>query len=164
MPYTHLSLTPCWNDAERQYKKNIMMHGTLSVPTEIGIFTPCWHGKCLIIDTAQLTISESDNSNNNVVLQLGTREKKKLQIKEEDDCVQKHPVGELQMAVSRPHYPVSSSGPCRLGGQGGFPFGGRNRRGRPCRPTRPCRSGRRCGPPSCSCCGSGPQSGRVQIR
>jgi hypothetical protein len=68
-----------------------------------------------------------------VALQLGTRiiiikKRDKLQIKEEDDCMQKHPVGESAGRIAdgrgRPHYPVSSSGPCRLGGQGGFPFGG----------------------------------------
>ena len=134
---------------------------------KIGIPTPCWRGECFIIDNTQLTIAESDNSNKHWALQLGTREKK-LQLKKKTTVCRNTLLVDLQaalqMAVRRPHYPVSSSGPCRLGGQGGSPFGGRSRRGRPCRPTRPCRPGRRCGPPSCSCCGSGPQSGLVRIR
>jgi hypothetical protein len=51
-----------------------------------------------------------------IALQLGKRKKKdKLQIKEEDDCVQKHPVGGSAGRIAdgwgRPHYSVSSSGP-----------------------------------------------------
>ncbi len=55
----------------------------------------------------------------------------------------------VQISGRRPHYSVSSSGPCRRGGRGSSPSGGRSRRDTPCRPTRPCQPGRwrRCGPP-----------------
>ncbi len=86
-----------------------------------------WHYHALLtrlmLNHRQYTFRIIQNRINRIItvaLQLGKREKKdKLQIKEEDDCVQKHPVGGSAGRIAdgrgRPHYSDTDPGSAKSG-------------------------------------------------